>query len=488
MRLILGALTIVLICFAASPAHSALANRGTIEVIEMNAVSEFPDGIRFTVSARSSEEIDEIRVRFRIVGGRPGSAYRVAEFEPGNEVEGEAFLKSGQGGGSIPPGTIIRYSFEIRDEGNNVLRTPREQFTYTDIRFKWHTINSGLIMAHAYGENAAQEAEVVLASAQGAIDRMSPMLGIQITEPFTIVTYTDYRDMVAAVPFRAQAVREQLITQGIAFTNERVLLVHFDAGVEATTSHEFTHLLVAEATGHIDEDVPKWLNEGLAEYANTGKEREYESALQQGIASGSIRPLWFLEKFGGTPRDIIIAYGQSSSVVHHLINQYGNEKMAELMAALKETRDIDKALQQVYELDQRGLDAKWRESIGLQPLPTPEPTVASVPTPTLTPLAPLGNSAPGRQPQDGSTASSAGPAPDSAPKPTPSPAGVLGPASGAGPVGQATDSTATGCGAAQGKTGFADLAMAALMVGPLAGLCYGMVRGRRRGGPGSIGP
>ncbi len=470
MRLVLPVLTIPLICLIASASDPALANQGTIEVVEMGAKSEFPEGIRFTVTARSPEEIDDIRVRFRIVGGRPGSAYRVAEIEPAEEVEAEAFLKSGQGGGSIPPGTIIKYSFEIRDKANNVLRTPQEQFTYTDIRFEWHTVASGLVMAHAYGDNAAEQSRVVLAAAEGAINRMSSVLGVEITEPFTIVAYSDYRDMAAAVPFRARAVREQLITQGLAFTNERVLLVHFDAGVKATTSHEFTHLLVAEATGHIDNDVPKWLNEGLAEYANSGEEREYESALQQGIASGSIQPLWFLEAFGGTPRDIIIAYGQSSSVVHHLIDWHGNEKMAELMAELKELRDIDKALEQVYGLDQRGLDARWRESIGLQPLPTPRPTTKAAPTPTLTPLAPLTGGVVGPRSIPGPSGAGVAPAP--------TPQGVGGPVGTRSP--DVGGSAPNGCGASLRGSAQNDLAVALLLAGPLAGLCYRGVR--RRGG------
>ena len=36
----------------------------------------------------------------------------------------------------------------------------------------------------------------------------------------------------------------------MAFSDERVLLIHgFDPTVTGTTSHEFTHLLVAEAAG-----------------------------------------------------------------------------------------------------------------------------------------------------------------------------------------------------------------------------------------------
>ena len=474
LGLFLAILTLTFAWTTASHIARAQDGQGTIEALGMEAKSEFPDGIRFKVKARSTEEIDDIRVRFRIVGGQPRSAYRVAEFEPGTEVEAEAFLKSGGSGGSIPPGAILSYSFEIRDKGNNVLRTSREQFTYTDIRFEWHTLTEGLIMVHAYGDNAEEDARVVMGAAQYAIERMTPVLGVEITEPFSIVSYNNYRDMIAAVPFRAQAVREQLITQGIAFTDERVLLVHHDASVESTTSHEFTHLLVAEATGHIQGDVPSWLNEGLAEYANIVEDRQYGAALQRGIQRGTIKPLWFLNTFSGSPEDIIVAYGQGTSVVYHMINWEGEAKMADLMTALGETRDIDKALEQVYGFDVRGLDARWREDIGLAPLPTPDPDVTMDPTPTPTSLPPLvlpTPSDPGDRgvggPASGSGATGAEtPAP--APTNTPRPEGPVGPASGAAPEG--ADSPSTGCGASPGGQGWADLAMMLLIAGPLAAL------------------
>ena len=447
--------------------------QGTIEVLEMEAKSEFPDGIRFTVKARSAEKVDDIRVRFRIVGGQPKSAYRVAEFEPGTEVEAEAFLKSGGTGGSIPPGTILSYSFEIRDEGNNVLRTPREQFTYTDIRFEWQTLTEGLIRVHTYGDNAESDARVVMGAAQYAIERMTPVLGVEITEPFSIVSYDNYGDMIAAVPFRAQAVRERLITQGIAFTDERVLLVHHDASVEATTSQEFTHLLVAEATGHIQGDVPSWLNEGLAEYANIVEDRQYGEALQRGIQRGVIKPLWFLNTFSGSPEDIIIAYGQGTSVVYHMIDWEGEAKMAELMAALGETRDIDKALEQVYGFDVRGLDARWREDIGLEPLPTPDPDVTVVPTPTPTSLPPLVLPTPS-DPGDRSVRGPAsGPGPTGAETPAPTPTAT--------PAPEGSENTRTGCGASPAGQGWADLAMLMLITGPFAALCCRRFLRRRDG-------
>ena len=46
--------------------------------------------------------------------------------------------------------------------------------------------------------------------------------------------------------------------------------------------------------------------------------------------------------------------------------------MAELFRALQRTPDIDRALLEVYEMDQFGLDSAWRESLGLEALPSPE--------------------------------------------------------------------------------------------------------------------
>ena len=218
---------------------------------------------------------------------------------------------------------------------------------------------------------SGHKAKTILEVAQQTLERMGPLLGIAPEDPLHIVTYTDYSDMRVALPFRSQAVSDQLITQGTAFAAERVLLVHGgDSSFVGTTSHEFTHLLVADAAGRSYNRVPRWLNEGLAEYANTSS--SYDRYLWAAINSGQLRPLWFQETFSGTPDDIIIAYGQGESVVEFMLSAHGTEKMAELISALKSTFDIDRALEEVYGFDQHGLDTEWRLWLGLEPLPLPQ--------------------------------------------------------------------------------------------------------------------
>ena len=373
MRLLILLLALGLLASIGFSAGTALADGGDIEVSEVEVESQFPDGIKFSITASSSEEIDEIRVFFKKVGNTGVSAYRTVEFEPGMVVKGESTLDSGGGNEYFPPGTRILFSFEVRDKGGSVFRTEEQDYVYTDNRFEWLPVTSGLITVYYYGEYVEERARTVLEAAEEGMEKMLPVLGIAPTEPLRIVSYNNYRHMSSALPFRSQAVREQLQTQGMAFSEERVLLVHgFDATVKGTVSHEFTHLLVAEAAGRAYAQVPAWLNEGLAEYGNIDPTDSYDAALRYGIFTRRLKPLWYQDTFGGTPDDIIIAYGQGRSVVNYMIKEYGQEKMAELFRVLQSTLSIDLALEQVYGVDQYGLDTEWRKSIGIDPLPSPE--------------------------------------------------------------------------------------------------------------------
>ena len=438
---------------------SLYADDAGIEVTKFSAESQFPDGIRFHIEARSNDEIDEIRVFFRLLGGSLGSAYRAVGFEPGISVTGEATLLSGTAGKFIPPGTILRYSFEVRDNGGGLHRTDDQEMMYTDGRFNWETASSDLITVFYY-DGDAEKAKGVLDAANQAMERMAPVLGVESSDPMRILTYSEYSDMLPAIPFRSQATREQLITEGLAFAEQRVLLV-FNPGDSAkgTVAHEFTHLLVAQAAGRGHRQLPAWLNEGLAEYGNIESSFSYDVALRRAIESGRLNPLWYQRTFVGKPGDIIAAYGQASSVVQHMISRHGNGKMAELMRAMHATQDIDKALGRVYSLDQHSLDAEWRDALGLEPLAPSEKATPVPPTsqPTPSPEAPIKGLTVTPPPRTPSTPTAI-PIP-----PTEAPAVVQGQS-------QQEDSRSSGCGASLNHGGVYDLALIALLAGPLAGL------------------
>ena len=459
-RLMATLLALAALATLAAPG-AASADAGDLEVMTATAESRFPDGILFRITAESAAIIDEVRVFFKKADQTRQRAYRSIDVEPGPTVAGETLLPASGGADYIPPGTKISYHFEVRDQAGNVIRTDETEFVYIDNRFEWLTVSDGLITVYYYGEYVQARAQIILDAAKETMDNMVKVLGIAPTDPLRIVSYNNYRHMSMALPFRSQAVSEELRTQGLAFTDERVLLVHgFDPTVTGTVSHEFTHLLVAEAAGGTSAAVPWWLNEGLAEYGNIDQTDDYDAALRYGIYTRRIRPLWYLNTSPGDPDGIIIAYGQGKSAVNYMVQQWGEPRLSQLFSALRQTNDIDAALMQVYGVDQHGIDTAWRQSLGLDPLPAPEELEsqmrASAQSADATP-EPGGAESEPAPPQE----STAAPRPADGATPEPSPSGESAGGDGAASGGCAAPAK----GAAQAPAG---LGMLALMSGPLA--------------------
>ena len=331
LRLIAILLTLTLAALAVlllRDSGLAAADEGGVTVSEATAESQFPDGIVFRVAAESPGIIDDVRVFFKKADQSGRSAYRSIEVEPGENVTGETLLPATGGADYFPPGTKITYHFEVWDKAGEVTRTEETEFVYLDNRFHWLTLSDDLITVYYYSEYVEERARIILEAARQTMDNMVPVLGIAPTEPLRIVTYNNYRHMSMALPFRSQAVNEELQAQGMAFSDERVLLIHgYDPTVTGTTSHEFVHLLVAEAAGGTAAAVPAWLNEGLAEYGNIDKTDDYDAALRYGIYTRRIRPLWYLQSFSGEPEDILIAYGHGKSVVSYMIARWGEHRI-----------------------------------------------------------------------------------------------------------------------------------------------------------------
>ena len=360
-----------------------------VVVVSDEVTSQFPEGINFNLSLETGSPIDDIRVFYRSPDAETVS-YGLLDFNAGAEVQASFFLDTsvgGQGGTAfIPPGAVFRYHYQVFTEDGESFKTEQKEFVYTDSRFEWNTITEGPLTVYYYGPTETRAQSILDASLEATVT-MSRVLGIEEVEPINIMAYNNYRHMQAALPPRPQTVREGLITQGQAFTDIRVLLVlGTDPTIEGIASHELTHVLVDDSAGRAYTILPTWLNEGLAEFGNVAPSESYDNALLYGIYTRRVKPLAHLTRFLGDPDDVVIAYGQSRSVVSYLIHTYGEARMAELMSQLDHTFSLDDAMIQVYGFDQDGLDAEWRSRMGLRPFgeaeerPVNQPTAVASPT------------------------------------------------------------------------------------------------------------
>ena len=484
VRLVIILLALTLAAVAAP--WLASADEGGVTVSEATAESQFPDGIMFRVAAESADIIDDVRVFFKKADQSGRSAYRSIEVEPGESVTGETLLPASGGADYFPPGTKITYHFEVWDKAGDVMRTEETEFVYLDNRFEWLTLSDDLITVYYYSEYVEERARIILEAARQTMDNMVKVLGIAPTEPLRIVTYNNYRHMSMALPFRSQAINEELQAQGMAFSNERVLLIHgYDPTVTGTTSHEFVHLLVAEAAGGSAAAIPAWLNEGLAEYGNIDQTDDYDAALRYGIYTRRIRPLWYLRSFSGEPEDILIAYGHGKSVVSFMVARWGEHRIKDLFTAVRQTQDIDTALMRVYGLDQHGIDTEWRLALGLEPLPSPEELESRIQeaiedseegeaaAESETPEPAASSSEPGGQ--DESTPEAEAAAESEEPGATQEPEPAQGTSDDEG------ESSSSGCSAPPDGAASVGLGTLALMAGPLGLGALPFLRNRRKG-------
>ncbi len=350
-----------------------------IRVVESGVVSEFSEGMRFSIKVESDYDVEEISVKFR-VGQQDIAVYEYFDFDLGKSIDSELFWRTAAQGKYIPPGTIISYSFLIDDTEGNRFETEPVEFIYVDARFDWQEVSEGPI-AVAYHGPVKTRAETILQAILDTMEVMGPILGADTSVPIRVTMYNNVKEMLEALPPGSTTIRRELITEGQAFTNVGTLLV-LGGGRRAkgTASHEVTHILTHRAGDSIIARVPSWLDEGLAEFGNVDPGFSYDIALEFAIGTDRVLPITSMPVLPGDPEDVIIFYGQASSVVRFMVGVWGPAAMRELMRQLKEGTNIEVAIEQIYGMSRIELENRWREIVGAPEYVVPDRESAK-PTP-----------------------------------------------------------------------------------------------------------
>ena len=127
--------------------------------------------------------------------------------------------------------------------------------------------------------------------------------------------------------------------------------------------HEMTHLLIAEAIDSPFARIPSWLNEGLAMYFESGT-RGRDATVSSAADQGRLLPLRSMGNVPGRPEDVRLFYAQSWSIVTHMMDAHGEERMSTLLYAIDDGQPIEDALPAVYGMTLNELQREWQDGIG----------------------------------------------------------------------------------------------------------------------------
>lgn len=336
------------------------------EVSVSDATLQLPDAISFHMEGRGERPIEIVDVEF---GTNPvfscaSTSYRSArtDFEEGQDVT-VTWDWDMRRTGSIAPGTVVWWRWRVVDDLGQELRTPRQEAVYNDDRFEWQTYTSENITFHWYagGDDFGQRL------ADGVSDGLATLqLGKDLVAPVKAFVYETSDDVRGAVLFA------QAWTGGLAFGSHNILLItvdpdEFDLHLPGVI-HELAHLLVGEVTFNCFGDLPRWVDEGLAVYAEGSLPDFQQRALNEAIANDDLISLRSLNSsFPASDSGATLSYALSQSLVSYLITTHGWPKMQELLAVFAEGSTYEGAIERVYGLDLDSLETAWRQSLGLGP-------------------------------------------------------------------------------------------------------------------------
>lgn len=375
--------------------------QGGVVVDSTNAKNNFPNGVNFSLSFHSDADLSGLKVTFRYTIAPDGaSVYEEPECNGGTVVECAYNLKSGPKL-FLVPGANVNYYWQIDDAAGNSVKTAPATFVYDDTRFdwkatgvsvfdnKWFELNGRMEGSLTVWYYAGDESEVQSLAQIGfdGLVRMAQLLNTKITFPVKVYLYDTAEDMQPAALSTSESPEGGLVTLGEVFFSDTAVVAR-DVRPEDVMRHELAHIVIRQAVKGPFSNLPAWLDEGTATYAQSGLLSNEKRALASAIESDDVLSLRSMSSasLSRTSVNVSLFYGQSWSVVSFLIDKYGEAKFAQLFATFKEGSTVDKAFEQVYGFDLDGLENAWRESVGLPAREASGQQGQATPVPQLTPF------------------------------------------------------------------------------------------------------
>jgi hypothetical protein len=358
-----------------------VAAQGEIKLVANSYESYFAERVVFRLTAESDAPITEATIYRQLVGEQVKALAR-PQLKPGKRVEIEYVWQLEAG--DLAPGATLSYFWELQDQAGKQLRTEPTVFSYDDNRFEWRTLTREPLLVHYYGGKLDQ-AQSILEAASEAAQRLQREIGIVVEQPIQIYVYNNRNDMRLALSPRGGVYDTRTVTLGVAMDRHTLLLLGSDSNVRATTAHELSHIILGLATDNPYTDLPRWLDEGLAMYAEGKLPTDNAQALQKAIRDDRLISVRSLSSYVGDPAQVDLFYGEVYSLLDYMIKTYGKDKLNTLLDLLKGGATVEKALQQAYGFGQGQLDNDWRESLGLSPRAESAPAAQATPAQSRAP-------------------------------------------------------------------------------------------------------
>lgn len=262
----------------------------------------------------------------------------------------------------LQPFSEITYWWQLDFSDTEHFTSEPASFIYRDNRSAWQFLQQDNITVYwiegdlSYGQSALDVARQALQDVAGS-------LILPLPDDLDIYLYPS-TDMLQ----NALRASGQTWVAGHAATDLDLILLAVppEDGIvqlERGLPHELTHMLLSRRMGDAYENLPGWMNEGLAVLQEQNPDPLYSLALDSALESGDILPLESLcAEFPYDGETAALAYAESHAFVSYLRDIYGMGGILRLLDAYQEGTTCLGGVERVFMRSLSSLQEEWLNS------------------------------------------------------------------------------------------------------------------------------
>jgi tetratricopeptide (TPR) repeat protein len=230
---------------------------------------------------------------------------------------------------------------------------------------KFETFREGIVMLRLHPEETPVMREYAMPLAQEALTKLSAQYQFKPQGPVLVEIFPKHDDFAV----RNLGLPGMIGALGACFG--RVVTMDsprarppgsFNWG--ATLWHELTHVITLQMSNN---RAPRWVSEGISVYeerrASPEWGREYEMSFAQAFQANKILQLKDLNAGFTDGQTINLAYYQSSLLIEHIVDTYGEQAIHKLLRAYGEGIEDEKALEGVLGVSLDNLQASFMKTL-----------------------------------------------------------------------------------------------------------------------------
>jgi hypothetical protein len=348
-------LTLIL---ASIPVHSAHAQAG-VALENVQASVRFGEAITFVATVKVSAPLQSSTIT--ITDELQGLTWtEPVTVQPDGRTEFQFDTRQH----ALRPFTNVRWSYRFTFSDGSTAQSTFFFMRYTDDRFNWQARESGPWRVNWYAGDASF-GQAALEAAQAGLDSIGRIMSPDLTRPVEFFIYANTEDLRQTLARDAE-----LWVAGHADPALGVVMLAVEpsAGqnmaMEQRIPHELMHVMLYRQTGPGYSNLPAWLREGMATFAEVYPNTDYDRALAGAVAAGNLIPLTDL--CGPFPTDTgqaFLAYAEARSFIVYLHDTHGSSKLLELAAAYADGLDCESGAARTFGGSLSKLEMDWRASL-----------------------------------------------------------------------------------------------------------------------------